>query len=68
MKAAADKGVGVIVKKGLASGRLPAREAIAFVLANPAVTSMVVGGLDVGHLRENVAAAAEALGNDPRRG
>lgn len=48
------RGLGVIVKKGLASGRLPAREAIAFVLANPHVTSMVIGGLDLAHLREDV--------------
>lgn len=57
---AGTRGVGVIVKKGLASGRLPANEAIRFVLANPHVTSMVVGGLSLDHMRENVR-AAEAL-------
>lgn len=48
------RGLGVIVKKGLASGKLPARAAIEFVLANPSVTSMVIGGLDLAHLREDV--------------
>jgi aryl-alcohol dehydrogenase-like predicted oxidoreductase len=54
---AAKRGVGVIVKKGLASGRLEARPAIEFVLANPNVTSMVIGGLSLDHMRENFAAA-----------
>ncbi|HVP72239.1 MAG TPA: aldo/keto reductase [Phycisphaerales bacterium] len=58
MGAAAARGVGVVVKKGLASGRLPARQAIRFVLATPAVSSMVIGGLSLGHLRENITIAA----------
>lgn len=58
---AAERGVGVIVKKGLASGRLPAHEAIQFVLSNPNVTSMVIGGLNLEHFRENVRAAESAL-------
>jgi aryl-alcohol dehydrogenase-like predicted oxidoreductase len=58
MAVAAERGVGVIVKKGLASGRLPAKQAIRFVLDNSAVTSMVIGGLNLEHLRENVAVAA----------
>jgi aryl-alcohol dehydrogenase-like predicted oxidoreductase len=58
MVAAAEAGVGVIVKKGLASGRLRAAQAIPFVLANPAVTCMVVGGLNLDHLRSNVTVAA----------
>jgi len=53
---AAERGVGVIVKKGLASGSLNPREAIQFVLKNPGVTSMVIGGLDIEHIRENVRA------------
>lgn len=57
MAEAHDAGVGVVVKKGLASGRLPAAEAINFVLRNPAVTSMVIGGLNLEHLRANVQAA-----------
>lgn len=52
--AAAARGVGVVVKKGLASGRLPAPAAIRFVLQNPGVGSMVIGGLDARHFAENV--------------
>lgn len=47
-------GVGVIVKKGLASGRLPAADAIPFVLAHPAVASLVIGGLSLAHVAANV--------------
>lgn len=63
MAEAAKRGVGVIVKKGLASGRLPASEAIPFVLGNSAVASMVIGGLNLEHLREN---AAFAIGDRER--
>ncbi|MBI5756917.1 MAG: aldo/keto reductase [Planctomycetales bacterium] len=52
---AASRGVGVIVKKGLGSGHLAAAEAISFVLDNPHVSSMVVGSLNLEHLRANVA-------------
>lgn len=48
--------IGVVVKKGLASGRLPAREALRFVLANQGVTAVVVGTLNVDHIRANLAA------------
>ncbi len=54
---AADADVGVVVKKGLASGHLDAGEAIRFVLASPGIGSLVVGGLDLEHLRENVGVA-----------
>jgi aryl-alcohol dehydrogenase-like predicted oxidoreductase len=54
MAAAARRGLGVIVKKGLASGKLPAREAIGFVLENPCVSSLVIGGINLDHIRENV--------------
>ncbi len=57
MKEAADRGVGVIVKKGLASGKLPAERAIPFVLQNPAVTSMVVGSLSAERMAANAALA-----------
>jgi aryl-alcohol dehydrogenase-like predicted oxidoreductase len=56
---AAARGVGVVVKKGLASGKLPVAEAIGFVLADSAVASLVVGSLNIDHLRANVALAAE---------
>jgi aryl-alcohol dehydrogenase-like predicted oxidoreductase len=52
---AASRGMGVIVKKGLGSGHLAAAEAISFVLDNPHVSSMVVGSLNVEHLRANAA-------------
>jgi len=48
------RGIAVIVKKGLASGRLTAAQALSFVLRNPAVTSVVVGSLSLDHLRENL--------------
>ena len=50
-------GIGVVVKKGLASGQLPAAEAIRFVLGHPGVSSLIVGSLNTSHLAENVAAA-----------
>lgn len=50
--------VGVIVKKGLASGRLAPEVALPFLLANPNVASVVIGGLNLEHLRQNVALAA----------
>jgi aryl-alcohol dehydrogenase-like predicted oxidoreductase len=55
---AARRGVGVVVKKGLASGKLPASEAIGFGLGDSAVASLVVGSLNLEHLQANVAVAA----------
>ena len=52
---AAQRGVGIIVKKALASGRLPARSAIEFVLRNQNVASMVIGGLNLNHIEHNIA-------------
>ena len=51
---AAEIGVGVLVKKGLASGHLDPHSAIPFVLSNPHVSSMVIGGLRLDHLLENI--------------
>ncbi len=48
------QGTIVIVKKALASGRLSPSQALAFVLGNPAVTSIVVGSLSLDHIRENL--------------
>jgi aryl-alcohol dehydrogenase-like predicted oxidoreductase len=62
--AAARRRAGVVVKKALASGRLPAREALDFVLANSAVDCAVIGGLNLEHLRDNVR-AIHALRGDP---
>lgn len=61
MREAVNRGVGVFVKKGLASGHLAAQgdpaEAIRFVLSNPAVSSLIIGGLNIDHIRANIAAA-----------
>lgn len=53
MAEAMQRGVGVLVKKGLASGRLPPQDAIPFVLSHPAVTSLIVGGLNLEHFAAN---------------
>lgn len=55
------KGIGVIVKKGLASGTLAASESIQFVLGNPCVSSLVIGGLKVENLKANLNSAALVL-------
>jgi len=54
---AAGAGIGIIVKKPLASGRLEPRTAIEFALSNPAVGSLVIGGLNLDHLRADIAIA-----------
>lgn len=64
MHRAAAQGVGVVVKKGLASGHLKAPEAISFVLEHPAVDSLVIGGLNLEHLRANISSASLARGAD----
>ncbi len=51
---AAEKKIAVIVKKGLASGKLDPAESIEFVLSNAGVTSLVVGGLNIEHLQTNL--------------
>ncbi|MCH8004764.1 MAG: aldo/keto reductase [Planctomycetes bacterium] len=51
---AARADVGVLIKKGLASGRLDPTEAIRFVLETPGVSSLLVGGLSIDHLRHNI--------------
>lgn len=62
--AAAGRGVTVVVKKPLASGHLDAAEAIRFVLSNRSVTSAVVGGLNLDHMRENHRIACDVRGGD----
>ncbi|MEQ8788373.1 MAG: aldo/keto reductase [Pirellulaceae bacterium] len=58
---AAERGIGVIIKKGLASGHLPAAEAIPFALHAAGVTNLVVGGLSLPHMAENVRLAEDAF-------
>jgi len=57
--AAARHGVRVIVKKPLASGRLDPAAAIRFALSNAGVDTVVVGTLNLDHLRENVRVARQ---------
>jgi aryl-alcohol dehydrogenase-like predicted oxidoreductase len=59
--AAAQRGVGVVVKKGLASGRLAPGDAIGFVLRNAGVASLVIGGLNLDHIRTNIALASHSV-------
>lgn len=58
MAEAHERGVGVLVKKALASGTLEPAEALRFVLANPAVASAVVGTLRLEHMRADLEAVA----------
>ncbi len=51
-------GIGVVVKKALASGKLPAEEGLRFVLGNPGVTTVVVGTLNSHHMQQNLDAVA----------
>ena len=58
-----ERGVGVLVKKGLASGHLgklggdPVRAAVRFSLDRPGVSSLVIGTANPDHLAQAVAAA-----------
>jgi len=60
MNEAARRGVGVLVKKGLGAGHLEPSRAIPFVLSHDAVSSLIVGGLNLAHLRENTRHASQA--------
>jgi len=55
---AAAAGIAVFVKKPLASGRIAPAAAIPFLLKNPGVSTIVVGGLNIDHLRQNIALAS----------
>lgn len=61
---ARERGVGVVVKKALAAGRLDAAASLRFVLSNLAVTSAVVSSLRLDHLRDNIAAATAVCRDD----
>ncbi len=54
---AARQGITVMVKKSLASGKLNPGGAIPFTLQNPGVKSVVVGSLNLDHVRENLQSA-----------
>jgi len=51
---AARRGLTVVVKKPLASGRLEPEHALGFVLSNPGVRSLVIGSLNLDHLAQAV--------------
>jgi aryl-alcohol dehydrogenase-like predicted oxidoreductase len=55
---AGKSGVAIFVKKPLASGQIPAREAIPFILKNPHVATLVIGGLNLEHIRQNLQLAS----------
>lgn len=59
MRQAHAQGVGILVKKGLAAGHLDPAEGIRFVLSEPSVDSLVLGGLNLEHFRANCRIAAE---------
>lgn len=60
------RGIGTMVKKALASGRHDAETALRFALENPHVDSVIVGGLNLSHLRQNVAIACAVRGEGSR--
>lgn len=65
IRAAAQRGVGVLIKKGLQSGHGAGSvdEAMGLILGEPGVTSLVIGTINPEHLRVNVAAARRVLGS-----
>lgn len=61
---------GVLIKKGLASGHLqqleqpagdPVERSLEFIFRKQGVSSVIIGTIDIGHLRHNVAAANKVL-------
>ena len=57
--AARAAGIGIVVKKALASGKLAAEEGLRFVLNNPGVSTVVVGTLNSQHMLQNLNAIAD---------
>ncbi|MEZ6046735.1 MAG: hypothetical protein R3C11_14390 [Planctomycetaceae bacterium] len=56
---ASKRSLPVVVKKGLSAGHLGPREAIRFLFSNPYVTSLVVGSLNLEHLKQNLLLARQ---------
>lgn len=54
------QGIAVFVKKGLGSGRIPPTEAIPFILSQPGVKTLIVGGLNLDHFAANWRTAQSA--------
>ncbi len=59
IREAHERGVAILVKKPLASGRVPPKEAIPFCLAEPGVTTLVIGTLSRENFAENCRLAVE---------
>jgi len=59
-----ERGIGIVIKKALASGRLPANEAIAFALNPFGVCSLTVGSLNREHLKSNLETGCRATMRD----
>jgi len=57
IEAARHKGKGVLVKKALESGHGEAAKCLQFALAEPGVSSVVLGTINPAHLRENIQVA-----------
>ena len=57
LRRAADAGIGVVIKKGLAAGHLSADEALGFLLSDVGIGSVVVGSLNLDHIQANIAIA-----------
>jgi aryl-alcohol dehydrogenase-like predicted oxidoreductase len=51
------QGIGILIKKGLASGRAEATESLTWLLQRPAISSVVIGSRSAEHMRENLAIA-----------
>lgn len=64
ISAAQSRGIGVVVKKALASGKLPPDEALKFVLSNPGVTSTVIGTLNLQNMSANLDTAQSVIGSE----
>jgi aryl-alcohol dehydrogenase-like predicted oxidoreductase len=66
IEAAEERGVGVLVKKSLASGHdVDPRRALMDTLGVPGVTSIVVGTIDVEHWKDDCAAVEQELVERP---
>lgn len=59
------KNIGILIKKPLASGKLPPEKTIPWLLQNKAIASLVVGGLNLDHMKQNLQCANNqlAIGN-----
>jgi len=55
---AAKRGVAILVKKPLASGHIPPSQAIPFILKNSHVATLVIGGLNLDHFKQNLQIAS----------